>query len=311
MTIDRLEQRLKELDVETPDAGRITARVLARHGHVRRRRVPRFVTAPLALLLLVALVAYFVPAADLAVADRSPWSGDVLQWAGLVGASDRITSVNANATSSGYRLTLTGAYADSTRTVLLMHADPAIAVPGILPTLTDQFARTYHLRGGTSNTLTGDFVMEFEPLAWPASITGARITVHISQLESPSSSYVNGSWELTAALGVDAARALPAPAPGDLGPAHVRFKSASYTPATIEVDIEVTGVSSEELSRIVPNGLKGQPALLVELLDPNGQVVGGGLGGGQLVAYRTGGGRYVVRISYYGYGSFERVLTIP
>ena len=239
-TVELLEQRLLELALESPDAARVSAKVLA--GPRRRRiHVPRVASGLVGVVLLITLIAYFVPAADTAVASRVPWTGEIMQWAGLVGASDRITYVNAAATSSGYRLELQGAYADSTRTVLLMHAEPAIAVASDA-VITDQFARTYRISGSSSNLLTGDIVMQFEPLAWPDPITGARITLHVSQLGTSSSDTVYGTWELTAALGVDVGKPLPLPAPADLGPAHFRFTSIVYTPATIEVDIEVTGV---------------------------------------------------------------------
>ncbi len=321
MTVDALEKRLQELDVETPDAGLITARVLSRNAPPRRRGIPRLATAPLALVAMVVLVAYFAPAADIAIAERSHWSGEILQWAGLVGASDRITAVNEMASSSGYRLTLQGAYADSSRTVLIMHSDPAIAsADGFSTTLTDQFARTYHFSGSVSNTLTGDLVMTFEPLQWPDSLIGARIALHARKLTTSARTDIDGTWDLTAALGVDAARPLPPPAPGDIGPAHVRFTSVTYTPATIEIRLEVTGVSGEELSRRVPNGGKGEPVFLVEIIDPNGQLIGGSFTGPfnpypnpiEVSAYRQSqGGRYLVLVSYYGYGSFTRPLTVP
>ena len=321
MTVETLEKRLHELDVETPDAGLITARVLSRQTPQRRPGVPRLAAAPVTLVALVVLVAYFAPAADIAIAERSHWSGEILQWAGLVGASDRITAVDETARSSGYRLTLQGAYADSSRTVLIMHSDPAIAsTDGVSTTLTDQFARTYHFSGSASNSLTGDLVMTFEPLQWPDSLLGARIALHVHQVTTPARTNVDGTWNLTAALGVDAARPLPPPAPGDLGRAHVRFTSASYTPATIEIRLEVTGVPGEELSRWVPNGGKGEPAFLVKIIDPDGQLIGGSFTGPNspypnpiaASAYReSGGGQYTVLVSYYGYGSFTRLLTIP
>ena len=321
MKVETLEKRLHELDIETPDPGRVSSRVLALQTRRRGGHVPRLVTAPVALVLLVVLVAYFAPAADIAVAEKSPWSGEVLQWAGLVGARDRITAVNVSASSSGYRLTLEGVYADSTRTMLLMHADPAIAAGAGNPAvITDQFARTYQFSGSSSNTLTGDIVMQFGPLAWPDSITGARITLHVSQIEAPSHKSIYGTWELTAALGVDVAKSLPLPGPADLGPAHFRFTTVSYTPATIEVDMEVTGASGDDLWRRIPDGLKGFAALQVDLIDPSGQNIAGNTSesGDQntshlrVFGWRTrGGGQYLLRVSYYGYGSFERVLTVP
>jgi hypothetical protein len=319
MTVELLEQRLEELAIETPDAGRVAAKVLSRRSR-RRVRIPRIATASVAFVVLAALVAYFVPAADTAIASRVPWTGEVLQWAGLVGASDRITYVNSTATSSGYRISLGGVYADSTRTMLLMHVDPAIASTADPVVITDQFGRTYQFSGSSSNTLTGDIVMQFEPLAWPDSVTGARITLHVAHLETPSHATVSGSWDLTASLGVDVAKTVPVPAPADLGPAHFRFTSVTYTPATIEVDMEVTGVSGDELSQRIPDGLKGFQALQVDLLDPSGQVIhGNGSPSGDqnpnhihAFGWRTGGGgKYTVRVSYYGYGSFNRELVIP
>ena len=321
MTVDLLEQRLRELDIEAPDAGRISARVLTRPSQRPRPRFERLVSVPVALALLVVLIAYFVPAADLAIADKAPWSGEILKWAGLVGAKDRITVVNASATSSGYTFTLHGVYADSNRTVLLLHSAPAAMPNGYSTVVTDQFARSYRFRSNALNTDSGDMAMQFEPLAWPDSITGARITLHITSVEEPpATATTRGSWEMTATLAVDVARSLAAPAPGDLGPAHVRFTSASYTPATIEVDGQISGVSSTELDRIVPDGAKGEPALQMLLFDPAGQIINGESSSSgdlsttefRLVGFRTGGpGQYTLRISYYGYGSFDRTLTIP
>ena len=181
MSNDLLEQRLQNLVVETPDAGRITARVLSSGRQRRARRVPRVASLGGATVALLLLIAYFVPAADAVLAD-TPIAGNLLQEAGLTGAAGRITSVGAVADSSGYRLKLVGAYADSTRTVLLLQAQPAILPLEEFSVLTDQFGRTYQMHGGYSNSLTGDVIVEFDPLAWPDSITGARITLHVTSI---------------------------------------------------------------------------------------------------------------------------------
>jgi hypothetical protein len=326
MTTELLEKRLQNLSVETPDAGRVAARVLSRASRRRARRLPRALAAGVATVALLVLIAYFVPAADTAVASV-PFAGDLLRDAGLVGAADRITSVGSEATSSGYRLQLVGAYADSTRTVLLLHADPAIDIGGPLAMqLTDQFGRSYFLQGGTANLRTGDSVLQFDSLAWPDGITGARITLHISSVntadETGPGQPVAGSWTLPATLGVDRATALPSPADANLGPAHFHFRSLSYTPATISIDMDVTGVSSEELGRIIPDGRKGTPALTINLFDPSGELINGSGGSGgndifgavhiQFLGFRLGhAGKYVLRVSYAGEGQFERVLMIP
>jgi hypothetical protein len=324
MTTDLLEQRLENLAVETPDPGRVSARVLARAPRPRRRRWPRVALSAVATVVLLALMAYFVPAADLVVA-KVPIAGDWLRDAGLVGARDRITMVGSSASSSGYTVTLVGAYADSTRTVLLVHSNPAsIPGSGFETVLRDQFGRNYQFQGSVTDTRTGDEAMQFEPLAWPDALTGARITLQISSLETATATgpgtNVAGSWTLRATLGVDVAQALPLPQPANLGSAAFRFTSVTYTPATIEVDMEVTGVSGDYLWRRIPDGGKGTMALQVDLIDPNGQVINGngGSGGDQsstqihFFGFReSGGGNYLLRVTLVGDGTFERVLKIP
>jgi hypothetical protein len=94
----------------------------------------------------------------------------------------------------------------------------------------------------------------------------------------------------------------------------------TYTPATIEVDIEVTGVSADYLWRRIPDGGKGTLALQIELVDPNGQVINGngGSGGDQSATQirffgfrESGAGSYLLRVTLVGDGTFERVLKIP
>jgi hypothetical protein len=324
MTTDLLEHRLENLAVETPDPGRVSARVLARAPRPRRRRWPRIALSSVATFVLLALVAYFVPAADLVVA-KVPLAGDWLRDAGLVGARDRITMVGSSASSSGYTVTLVGAYADSTRTVLLVHSNPpSIPGGGFETVLQDQFGRSYQFQGSVTDTRTGDETMQFEPLAWPDALTGARITLQISSIDTATATgprtSVAGTWTLRATLGVDVAQALPLPEPASLGAANFRFTSVTYTPATIEVDIEVTGVSADYLWRRIPDGGKGKLALQIELVDPSGQVINGngGSGGDQSATQirffgfrESGAGSYLLRVTLVGDGTFERVLKIP
>ena len=320
MSIDLLEQRLEKLVVVTPDAGRITARVLSRAVRPRVRRLPRVVALGAATVALAVLVAYFVPAADTALASV-PFAGDLLRSAGLIGASDRITSVGSVSGSSGYRLQLVGAYADSTRTVLLLHSQPPIAYSGFGSEVTDQFGRAYPVHGSISNTLSGDIVLELGALAWPDAITGARITLRITQVGTADNPprQVAGAWTLPATLGVDEAKPLPLPADATTGPAHYRFTSVTYTPASITIDIEITGVTSDDLRRRIPDGGKGTAVFSIELVDRYGVVVSGGYGltedqqGVKLsfLGYRQGPGNYTLRVSYLGGGYFERILHVP
>jgi hypothetical protein len=288
-----------------------------------------------ATLLIASAVLYFVPAADAALAD-APIAGDLLRDAGLLGAGNRVTAVGAVSTSSGYRVELVGAYADSTRTVLLLHAKPAVWLPSFpQPELKDQFGRTYFMGAATGNALTGNVVLEFDPLAWPDAITGARITLHLTELEpvncvaAPSGNPIDtvcnsgpsvaGSWTLAATLGVDEGTALALPAPAHLGPATYRFTSVRSTAATIEVDMDITGVTSADLDRRVPDGGKGTAVFNIELLDPTGSIANGSYSTGedqqgvhiQFLGYRFGPGGYHLHVTYLGSGEFDRVLTVP
>lgn len=326
MTVDLLEQRLRSMEVETPDAGRVTAKVLA--GKPRRRawRAPRLVTVPAALAVLVVLVAYFVPAADLAIADKSPWSAEILQHAGLVGAKERITFVGEASTSSGYTVELVGAYADASRTVLLIHSHPSLSLIEDPLQITDQFGRAYRFLNGFSNSQTGDAVLQFEPLAWPDQTTGARITLHMSEVGTADAPYTptQGSWTLTAAVRVDEAVGLPKPAGATLGLAHFEFASVTYTPTSIVIDIDVTGIDMSDIHQVLPDGGKGTPIFDIQLRDPNGQNVdvAADLNGPDevvrksggvhvhFVGYRTRSGAYTLVVRY-GTDQFERTLTIP
>lgn len=322
MSVDLLEQRLQSLSIETPSADRISRLVLTRAATPKLRRSPRIAGLGIAIVALVILVAYFVPAVDLALAGV-PVAGDILRDAGLVGAADRITAVGAVSTSSGYKLTLVGVYADSTRTVLLVHADPPLEPEFNSMQLTDQFGRNLDLSAGTSDLRSGDLALQYEALPWPDEITGARITLHLAGIRpaDESAPEVPGSWTLQATLTVDQGRPLPLPQAASTGPAHYRFTSVTYTPATVMIDIEVTGVTFSGLDRIIPDGGKGRPALSIDLVDPNGETINGtwamspdiaGRVHIHFLGFRLGpGGRHVLRVSYADQGQFERTIMVP
>jgi hypothetical protein len=316
MTTNLFETRLRDLTVEMPDPGLVTARVLRRPAR-RVLSVPRLALSAGIAAGLIALVAYFVPSASTVIA-KVPFAGPAF------GAGDHVTTVGSSATSSGYTLTLTGAYADATRTELLIHASRPVVFIGSDSTMTDQFGRSYHGMSGSSNPQAGDETLEFEPLAWPDSATGARITLSISSLqtgENPTTDVVKGSWTLHAVLGVDEGFAIASPAPGTLGSARFQFTSVIYTPATIAIDLDMTGASDQELATPVFNGdVKPVPALSFDVLDAAGNVVTGvieidngwfGVYHVHLLAYRddSGSGTYTIRVSRRG-STFERTIKV-
>jgi hypothetical protein len=334
MTPDVLERRLADLAIDTPDPGRITALVMSRAARPQRRQFTRGLAIGVVTVALITAVLYFAPAADVVLAD-TPIARELLRDAGLLGAGNRVTSVGAVSTSSGYRLELVGAYADSTRTVLLVHAEPYGLPWSGQVTLTDQFGRSYQMRGGMGNALTGNVILETDALAWPDTITGARITLHLTAVTpvtcsgSPSldpsavkcsqGSDVAGSWTLPATVGVDEDTTLALPPPAQLGPASFRFISVRTSSATIAIDIEVKGVAGAELDRRIPDGKKGTAAFTIEMLGPNGEQVNGN--GGRfpneqgvhlhVFGYRLRPGGYHIHATYVGYGEFDRVIQVP
>ena len=325
MSLDPLEQRLTGLTVDAPDAGRITSRVLSLPVQRRRRQAFRLPAVGLASIALVLLVIYFVPTADAVLAEL-PVAGDLLREAGLSGAGDRVTAVGAVSESSGFKLTLVGAYADSTRTVLLLRAEPAI-IPGD-GLLTDQFGRTYHESSGFGDARTGDLVMQFEPVAWPDALTGARITLRLTQVRSfyheaatdqwLTGPQVAGNWTLGAILGVDEGRTLTPPAPGSAGGAGFTFTAVRATSATIQVEIDVTGATAADLDRRIPDGGKGTAVFDIHLFDTTGTEATSGYGLSEtpngahieLLGYRFVAGAYELKISYQG-AELDRMLNIP
>jgi hypothetical protein len=337
MTPDVLEQRLADLAIDTPDPGRINALVMSRAARPERRHVVRAMAIGVATLTLMAVVLYFMPAVDVVLAD-APIARELLRDAGLLGAGNRVTSVGAVSTTSGIRLQLMGAYADSTRTVLLVHAEPAVRPSGLGPsdTVTDQFGRSYFINSSMSNGLTGNIVFQAEPLAWPDAITGARITLHLTAVVpitctgSPSldpaavkcneGSPVAGTWALPATLGVDEDTTLALPAPAQLGHASFRFVSVRSSTATIAIDIEVKGVTRDELSLRVPDGKKGKETFTIIVFGPNGEWANGNGPGApsneqgvhvHVYGYRFGPGEYHIHATYLGYGEFDRVIRVP
>ena len=332
MTTDALEQRLTDLGFEAPDPGRITGRVLSQAQTRHKRPISRLTALGVATLVIAAGVLYFVPAADAALAD-APIAGDLLRDAGLTGAGTHVTSVGSVASSSGFRLQLVGAYADSARTVLLLRANPAVqpfGVPGFDIQLTDQFGRSYNMQSGQTDSRSGLAIVQFDALAWPDALTGARITLRMSAVERACLSaafcsdpvadgtVVKGSWTLTATLGVDEGTALPLPSTAQLGAASFQFTSATSSTATIGIDIQMTGATFNDLEQRVPDGGKGTPVFTIDLFSPSGDVVDAGYSVAedrqgviiQFQGYRSGPGEYRLHISYRG-SAVDRILTVP
>jgi len=324
---DPLAARLEALDIPLPVT--LIPHVLSEATRRPARRPARWALAipgvALVLLVMVTAGSYFLPAFGQGLAD-APFvgvaAGPFLRNAGLATVSGRVTTLDDSATSSGYRIRLLGGYADSARTVLLLHVDPPGGLVFRENVLTDQFGRSYRMRRGYANTETGEQALTFEPLGWPDSRVGARLTVQISGLELPSKDRtVAGPWKLHGTLAVDKARDLPVPPPARLGDLGFKFDSVRVIPGALQIKITVTGAAGVDLGRRIPDGLKGRPAFRMLLVGPDGADVHGPqqLEMGQADSrtqvsalwLRKAHGRYLLTVGYEGLGEFERPIDVP
>jgi hypothetical protein len=203
--IDELESRLRKLSnsvvLRPQDANAVT-----------RLKVPAVPTSPsrpappairisvsvaaaiIAILLANIAAAYFAPKYQRTLADSGvgPASQRLLAAVGL--SDGDVSTIGDAATSAGHKLKLEAGYADGLRTVLFVSIDGRGMTGnpkqyGLHPgdwgvnyndmTLTDQFGHSY---GGYGTG--GPTDLQFETLQWPASILGARLTLHITGIEA-------------------------------------------------------------------------------------------------------------------------------
>jgi len=186
--------------------------------------------------------------------------------------------------SNGHTLQLVAGYADGLRTVLFVGIDGKglIGNPkqyGRFPgeyvvgpegvTLTDQFGHTYSGGG------TGGADVQFEPLVWPASATGARLTLHVTTLEGywqiasgGKPIEVHGNWTLHATLVQEPSHSLPLPQPVRTADAVYAFTSIRATRTEVQIHWTVSGSPNDEMHRLtdgVPIG-PGSPGDEVDKL---------------------------------------------
>lgn len=331
---DRLAQRLRKLEITTPDASLVGAAAMSAHrpptGPRRRTLVLALTMVPLVTLFITAIAAYYAPAFSQALADApiaGRVAGPVLRQFGLASIEDRVSSFGDRSASSGYTLELVGGYADSSRTVLFLRVTPAARVVMMSPDhvrLRDQFGREYYQTSGFADSETGDGAMTFAPILSPANQLGARLTLTLTQLEDRSAAQpivITGSWELHGTLLPDEGRDLRLPQPGDLGGAKVNFTKLRALPAALLLEFEMTGISPADVTERIPDGLKGRPAFTVRLVDSSGQERrflsgGGGPSSGNAVVRQqwlweiTRPGSYELVLMWEGQGTLTRTLVV-
>lgn len=320
---DILARRLESLEIIDPRASEVTARVLARAS---ARRAPGLLmrSAWFATLLvtLTLATAYFAPAFSQSLADGpiGGFAGGLLRGFGLASHTDRITVLDDTTSASGITLQLVGGYADGTRTLILLRTTPA-AYPsgGASPAvLRDQFGQSYNLRSAGGNIETGETVLQFEPLRWPASAVGARFTLAVSHMLLGGRTDVSGNWAVHGTIALDEAVELKTPAPIDVGGIHFDFTRARVLPTVIAIDFRASGDIDLLHARVSTDNPKGAPMVQVELSDAAGRPLkmlqadltgaGSDLTGQWLWAF-DGPAPYTLHVSVAGSGSAQRVVA--
>jgi hypothetical protein len=238
-----------------------------------------------AILLVNVLAAYFAPKYQRALADSGvgPISQRFLSAVGL--RAGDVTVVGDSATSAGHTLKLVGAYADGLRTVIFVSVDGKGVTgnpkeygrnPGEwgisfdLATLTDQFGHSYGGQG-----VVGPTDLQFQPLAWPASDVGGRLTLHITGIWAPwkiaeqgankvidtEALTTHGDWSLHVTL-ISAPYhtiALPAPLHTPMGDYTFTGISASETEMVLHWTVSGPAIDQARAQQSIPQPLKTDP----------------------------------------------------
>jgi hypothetical protein len=219
--------------------------------------------------------AYFLPRYSEALAGAylvGAISGPVLRAAGLANA--QLTSANDTAVSAGHSLRLVAAYADTDRTIIFVEIDgqplqvaseaqpPTGALAIVDVQVSDQFGHQYAPVAGAHSVIDP---IEVEPLVWPASAEGARLTIQVANIEPLSGPHqlIAGSWTLHVTLFQQTAKRLPLPLSGSIGGTHYSFTAVHRSSALLQIHIRVTGDAVKMLDQVTasrPADAAGQRA---------------------------------------------------
>lgn len=263
---DSLERTLRDLHFETP-AGLIeraiaaakTEAATARH-RVKPRTARHFLAAAAAVVTLAVVgnlfAAYLAPVYEEALAGTpvvGSIAGPILRYSGL--DESHITSVDESATSSGHTIKLLGGYADTERTVLFVDVDgrphhlpnKQESCCSVIGNLTDQFGHSYQQINGPD-----PLAPTFEPLVWPASQVGARLTMHVRMLSD--TQITNGDWELHLTLIQQKGVVLAVPAPVTANGITYTFDSLHLSGTQLTVRYSLSGPPVDQLRKVVYSG---------------------------------------------------------
>lgn len=260
------------VELRIPPASKPAARHLR---SAARRRAGRLAFAAAMLIALAvvanAAAAYYAPTYSRALADAPGIGGPSSKILAAFGLNaSEVTAINDAATSSGHTLSLDAGYADGLRTVLFvsvdgkgLNADPKGY--GMNPgdyglgdfTLTDQFGHSYKPDGvGTPNWVP------FEPLSWPASSIGARLTLQVTRINAlwlTGTGDVRGDWSLHGTLVAEPAHMLALPTSVRTANADYTFTSIRASASTLVIRWTVKGPAVDQLNKLwYPNGFSPQ-----------------------------------------------------
>nr|MDQ6946505.1 hypothetical protein [Actinomycetota bacterium] len=315
-------------------------------GH---RGLLRPAAAFLIALTLIALgnfgAAYYAPRYGQALA-QVPLVGGIygkaLQYYGLV--PQNVTVVNDSSTSSGHTVRLVAGYADGLRTVLVVEIDGRTLTygktshpspgefgvgnhgetPDLGYTLTDQFGHSYTERIGNGY----ENYMQFQPLAWPASKVGARLTLHITTLRklwlAPGQDELAGDWTLHATLVAEPVHLLALPSPVRTANVVYTFTSVRVTSTAVHIEWTVTGALIDD-PRLTNHGTQTEQQLtsdyfLPRLFDSAGRETQNSVSGitfsrpvkVEFNGYVTGHGRYRLQLGDALTGAADEVwIVVP
>ncbi len=282
-TLEEIDARLSALpETLTLDAedSRTLAQILELRMPAERTARPRsprrglvrlgaLATTVVAVLLLNVVAAYYAPTYSRALADAPGIGGPSRQILAAFGLnSGEVTVFNDVSTSSGHTLRMTAGFADGLRTVLFVSIDGRGVTGnpkrfGMNPgdyglrdyTVTDQFGHSYQ-----GNLVSSPNLLSLEPLAWPASKVGARLTVHVTSLWPTwlkSDVGVPGDWTLHATLVAEPVHSLALPAPVHTSKATYTFTSIRSSTTTLIIHWTVTGPVLDEEINLRPTNVPG------------------------------------------------------
>jgi hypothetical protein len=287
--VSRLQSDAQDLDRDFPGADGLELRILARVAATprgQRRRAPtlkqELAVAGL-FVVVAALLAFgigrlrslspYLPATPTPTVGSTPvpvppgstatrWFEGDLAAAQLTPAASVVTTLNLVSTRNGRTVNLVGAYADPTRTVLVLRTIPVTGAAQV-QVADDQGPLTAAYFGAPG--VWGDQIVSFQqgPHASADGVAHLRVTVS-GFVQSPSSTEVSpGNWTFELALKLEPAIALPMqPRPASVGAWKVNVEAFELTPSVIHFRAVLTGPTTTEINDST-----------VAMLDENGKPI--------------------------------------